>query len=222
MGKKVDLTGQVFERLTVIKEGSGYTSPNGRKAVTWICQCECGKIVEVISNALRRGNTKSCGCYSLSKKTKHGMYKTKEYNCWRSIKQRCLNPNSQNAAYYIERGITMCDEWRDSFEQFYKDMGPAPAKDYSLDRIDNDLGYFKENCRWVKDETGIQAINQRAKSNNTSGVTGVSWDKTHSLWVAYIQINRKFNRLGYFKNKEDAVAARKAAEEKYYEPKLEI
>jgi hypothetical protein len=89
--------------------------------------------------------------------TTHGMTHTREYSSWTSMLQRCTNPNDPSFANYGGRGITVCDRWR-RFENFYEDMGPRPLK-HSMDRIDNSLGYFKENCRWAPDS--VQAANKR-------------------------------------------------------------
>lgn len=75
--------------------------------------------------------------------------KTREFECWYNMKARCLNPNRSDYRHYGGRGITVCQTWLDSYEQFYADVGPKPGRGYDLDRIDTDQGYFKENCRWV-------------------------------------------------------------------------
>lgn len=90
-------------------------------------------------------------------KTKHGMFGTKAYNTWNSMVMRCHNPNAQAYQNYGARGITVCQQWR-TFENFYADMGEPDGK--TLDRIDNSLGYSKENCRWTTMKT--QQNNKRS------------------------------------------------------------
>lgn len=80
--------------------------------------------------------------------TKHGYAHSAEYNSWRGMKKRCYQPTHDSYQYYGARGITVCDEWRNSFAQFIKDMGPKPGKNYSIDRIDNDGNYTVTNCKW--------------------------------------------------------------------------
>lgn len=83
---------------------------------------------------------------------KHRKSKTKEYYSWQQLKKRCLNSETKQYPDYGGRGITVCDEWRNSFENFFRDMGECPIG-YSIDRINNNLGYFKENCRWADSKT---------------------------------------------------------------------
>ena len=224
MPKKLNLIGEKYGRYTVLNKGSVYVSPKGKKYTKYICQCDCGTIKEVRTSALQSGNTKSCGCLNkeLSRKrfTTHGKTSSKEYYTWCAMKQRCLNPNTEYYYMYGGKGITVCDEWINSFEQFYADMGDAPGPDYSIDRIDNNLGYSKDNCHWVKDETGIQQINQGIKKSNKSGVTGVNWHKASNKWQARITVQGKRLSLGVFDTKEEAVKIRKAAEAKYHSPLL--
>lgn len=145
----IDLTGKKFGRLTVL---SFNPQVNGVRA-TWNCKCDCGKESKVCGNNLRIGMTKSCGCIWLEEvagsNRSHGKINTPEYKAWGGMKARCYNENIKNFGDYGGRGIVVCDRWLNSFENFYKDMGDRPTPKHSIDRIENDRGYSKENCRWA-------------------------------------------------------------------------
>lgn len=141
-----DLAGKKFNSLTAIKQE--YMKNN---AWYWSFLCDCGNTIIRRGALVKAGEVSSCGC---AKKNcgncTHGMSRSLEYNSWSSMKNRCLNPNDKRYSDYGGRGIAVCDRWINSFENFFADMGerPEPKKDYSLDRIDNSLGYFPENCKW--------------------------------------------------------------------------
>lgn len=159
MVAKLDITGMKFGRLTALKQNGHDISPS-RKHVRWDCVCECGNVVNVRLNALRSGGLKSCGCLKkeATHKIKHHMTNTTEYRTWAHIKGRCLRPTHADFYLYGGRGIKICERWANSFEAFYEDMGPKPDG-MSIDRIDVNGDYCKENCRWADNKT--QSRNKR-------------------------------------------------------------
>ena len=164
-----DLTGQKFGKLRITGTPETVANPT-----MWTCQCDCGHIIVRSYHQLDRGKTNSCGCYkkewAARVKTVHGLRSCPEYSIWNGMKQRCGNPNQGHYERYGGRGIYVCEEWRNSFEQFYKDMGPRPTgptgKKYTIDRIDNDGPYEPGNCRWVT--VSEQNLNQRPRKRASS------------------------------------------------------
>lgn len=137
------ILGKTFNLLTVI-------SPDEKKYY-FICRCECGNLKSVYKHNIIGGNVKSCGC--LKKKPKsHGMTNHPLYSRWKGMKQRCRDAGADNYSRYGGKGIDVCEEWSNSFEKFLEDMGLPPNEEYTLDRINNSLGYNKSNCRWASPE----------------------------------------------------------------------
>jgi hypothetical protein len=136
-----------------------------------------------------------------------------EYIIWRGIIRRCSSSKDKQAHRYIDRGITISDEWRD-FHTFLSDLGPRPSKKHSVDRIDPNGNYCKENCRW--ETASIQNMNKPLKSGRASKYRGVRPLKKR--WGAYIAFNYVDYALGIFDTEiEAALAYNKKALEFYGE-----
>lgn len=141
----------------------------------------------------------------------------REWSSWENMHQRCNNPKHVQFNDYGGRGISICPEWDrtkgGNFYNFLEDMGFRPD-DLTLDRIDGEQGYCKENCQWST--RGLQNYNRRLRKDNSNGKTGISWNKDLSKYATYICVEKKQIHLGYFSKLEDALAARSEAEIEYY------
>ena len=188
-----DLTGQKFGRLTVIKQ----VGKNKHGSYLWFCKCDCGNIKTTVGTLLRKGETKSCGCLSKENLEKgrvgtHRMSESVEYRTWLHIKWRCLNKNCPRYKNYGGRRIKMCNDWLESFGNFYKDMGKRPENKSSIDRIDNNKGYYKENCHWA-----TRTEQARNKRNNKmliyKGETRCLSDWAEKLNMNYNTLYSKLN-----------------------------
>ena len=173
-----------------------------------IFQCQyCGKEFTTQLANVKNGHTKSCGCQIKGREITHGLSNHRFYNKWMAMMSRCYSKKAISYPNYGGRGITVHKEWQD-VRNFVKWADETYIDGMTLDRIDNDKGYYPNNCRWADAYT--QNINQRKKRNNTSGYVGVKWhkNKRENKWSASINIKNKYTYLGYFKDKMDAVKAR--------------
>lgn len=185
-----DMTGLRFGRLQVIERAQACEARKD-KHVLWRCLCDCGNYVVVAGNDLRksRGNTSSCGCYAKevsSKRAKevfttHGKSResggkhTRIYNIWACMKQRCECANVPNYKYYGAKGVSVCDEWSNSFESFYNwAIANGYRDDLSIDRINPYGNYCPENCRWATAEE--QACNKRSRTSRQRDFIATSPD----------------------------------------------
>ena len=162
MTQPIDVVGQKFGRYTVIAK-SDKRSKAMKQMV--LCRCDCGIKKEVIVSNLKSGISKSCGCLKAEltseRRKKHGFSKTTMYYRYKHMIQRCYFPDNPEYHNYGGRGIKVCDSWLESVENYINDMGFPPFKTAQIDRINNDLGYFKDNCRWATPQQN--SLNKRRK-----------------------------------------------------------
>jgi len=170
--------GDKFGRLTVLHV-SRRLRKRGETSTRLTCRCSCGKTTRQKVYDIRKKLVQSCGCWQKTKLTRHGQSYLREYRIWLGMIRRCHNPKSGGWPDYGGRGIKVCPRWRAlgffvrgskknwtatlckiGFKNFMDDMGRRPSKHHSLDRIENDKGYCKENCRWATDKQ--QANNRRS------------------------------------------------------------
>lgn len=214
-GNPLDLTGVRYGRLVGVER----LGLNSSRQYIWKWACDCGNMHEVAATSVIQGHTKSCGCYAKEVAGDgsriHGMTNTPEYGAWKNAISRCYNPNNKKYHDYGGRGIDVCDEWHQiaeiGFIKFFEGMGPSNG--LTLERVDVNLGYSKENCIW--DNRYNQGYNQRMQTGNTSGKTGVSENKD-GTWQSYINFEGKRYPLGEYATFEAAKLARESAEIKFY------
>lgn len=170
----------------------------------WLVRCDCGNETKVSSSDLKSTHSRSCGCLSVEllreRSIKHGLSKTRTYQAWENMCERCRNP--ARVAY---RNIGVCARWL-VFENFRADMGDCPDG-LTLDRIDVCLGYEPGNCRWTT--YSVQGHNKRPAGRSV--YAGVSFDNRRAKWKAAIQRDHKRHHLGSFNTELEAHNAYLAA-----------
>jgi hypothetical protein len=201
--------GERFSRLEVTSEMMQSKDGHYRCEV----KCDCGNVKIATVRQLIKGLVVSCGCKRLEGDYKHGMHDSRPMSIYGHMKARCDNENEAGYAEYGGRGISYNEKWS-SFIGFWEDMQEGYSDDLELDRIDPYGNYCKENCRWV--DHVIQCFNTRKRKDNTSGKSGVSFNKKRNLWETYISIHKQHIKLGYYQDLELAIHIREEAELKYY------
>ena len=206
---KSDLTGQRFGMLYVLKEAAPIQRKDNpsQSRRRWLCRCDCGAEKIILQDNLKRGLSKSCGCIKGgdvrgAQLRTHGESASRLYAIWQQMKNRCYNKNATFYKDYGGRGISVCDDWKSSYECF-RDWANSHGytEDLTIDRIDCDGDYCPDNCRWV--DRVAQANNRR--SNRIYSYNG----ETHNVteWAKLIGISPKtlFSRLDSGKSFEEAI-----------------
>ena len=196
--RSVDLTGQKFGRLTVVRFDH---KENGRKY--YLCQCDCGNFKIVSNHSLKSGNTKSCSCLHkeiLIQRNKdnriHHPENERLLRIWRAMLHRCYKETDEHYDYYGGRGIKVCDDWHD-FETFQKwALANGYADNLTIDRLDGNKDYCPENCSWA-----TMTVQNNHKSDTKwltyKGKTQSLSDWCRELGLDYFRIKARLNSLGW-------------------------
>ena len=178
-GRQAGLEGQVFGRLTAVED---LGQVEGYRA--YRCACSCGEETVVAAHRLLHDKgPRSCGCLQREAVTKHGMEGTRVYEIWRNMRGRCCDTKDKSFPSYGGRGIAVCERWKNSFQNFYDDMGEPPSDLHTLDRRDNDGNYEPGNCRWATPEE---------QANNRSNSVFIEYDgrrQTLAQWARECRIH---------------------------------
>ena len=230
---KEDLTGKRFGRWTVLQQSEDHISPSGKHRTTWLCQCDCGTIREVMQIGLKDGTSQSCGCLSkemTSKRSKKMFYKRNSYDLSGDygIGYTCNGEfyfdledydKIKDYCWYINwyGYVTSIDKNTNKRVQMHRLIMNITDKNLDVDHK-NGSNTKNDNRKYnLRVATRSQNnMNKEKMKTNTSGVVGVGWHKSNSKWRAYIKKDNKQIDLGYFDNFNDAVKAIKEAEEKFF------
>lgn len=191
-----NIAGQRFGRAVALRK----VGKNKWGYVLWEMRCDCNNTFVSVSRDISSGDTKSCGCYksdiTSARNFRHGHCGgefNREYRIWTGLKTRCYNPKHYSYRHYGGRGIKVCDSWRNDFDQFLRDMGPAPSIKHSIGRINNDISYSKDNCEW-------QTQSQQARNTRRShwleahGKRMVLKDWSEEIGVSPAAIRKRLSR----------------------------
>lgn len=178
-----------FGRLTAIKKVGMKGNGRGSKAI-WLCKCDCGNEKEVLRNSLVSGTTKSCGCLEREVKATmhltHGMAKSRIWNIWVGMRDRCSREHNKNYEKYGGRGIRVCPEWEKSFQSFYDwSIKNGYSEKLTIDRINNDGDYEPSNCRWAtrKEQTRNRSITVKISLAKIAEIEGITYQEAYKKYV---------------------------------------
>ena len=210
--------GARFGRLVITGLPYKHNTDGGYSYIKYPCKCDCGGARDVRKTKLKSGEVFHCGCVRFTKEgvehEAHEFADTPIWRSWLNMKQRCTNTNSPRYHDYGGRGITIDPKWN-TFVGFYNDMGDTYEEGLTIDRIDVNGNYCKENCRWADDH--IQGYNRRISNLNTSGKTGVSWHKATKKWYVRFILPDNQKEIGeLYEYLWDAVYRRMQLEQLYH------
>lgn len=207
MGRIINMVGKEFNGCVVL----GSKGMDKDKKARWGCRCYCGKNFVTTGKSIRAGKTKSCGCFKTKvivkagKENKiHGETKTRLYNIWHGMKKRCSTPSDTSYKNYGAKGIRVCKEWLDSYENF---RGWALSNGYeehlTLDRIESDKNYSPDNCRWAnwitqgRNRSSNVFVNFKGKKMTLSQVAEEIGESREMVWYRHkhgIQLDKQKRR----------------------------
>lgn len=207
----IDRKGQRFGSLIVVERAEN--DQNGK--AMWLCKCDCGNSIVVSAKNLTRGKS-SCGCLFGGKPLIYRKsHSNKLYNQWSGMIYRCTHQAASHYERYGERGVSVCEEWMNSFEVFANwAISNGYSENLEIDRIDNNGNYCPDNCQWVSHMENSR--NRNARKTSKSGVSGVAFRKDIKKWRVTICVNYKRIHIGNYETFEAAVSARKKAESEYW------
>jgi len=206
----LNITNKKFNKLTAIKFSHKEGKQNRAK---WLFKCECGNEKIIDKGKVTGGYTKSCGCLMIEEQkrfvrnaTTHGLSggrngRRLEYGIWQGIKRRCLKINDIAYKDYGGRGIKICDRWKDSFKNFWEDMGERPSKYHSIDRIDNNKDYEPSNCRWGT------PLEQGRNKRNVRLITFKNQTKCLTEWIEFLNLDEKIVAKNLYGKKMNVLSA---------------
>jgi hypothetical protein len=175
----MDIIGKKYNKLTCIKKDEN------KDKRYYIFRCDCGKEKSIIASNVKSGLSTSCGCVKLKgNNTKHGGKGTRLYNIWKSMRERCNNPNTTNHSIYYDRGIKVCPDWND-FSVFKNwALSNGYEENLTIDRIDGNKGYMPSNCRWAT------YLEQNNNTRNVKTITINGKAQSYSTWERELGFSR--------------------------------